>query len=376
MSSFEKADKIPRQLAADGVCPPKEGCVSNEVSYYIETLAEKGFIRDSLDVIRSLPPSYERANSFCYITFCKSEHFDCSPEEVVEAALVIAEEGFGMLDDPLPPDKCDRYFAHYVDSICVLIDVFTERRGLKEVECFLDRLAGLVERLTDPMDRILCLRSLSYGYFRNKNFGYAEKNIDEAAKLVQEADKSLWSGREFYHDNELTCENVFSWVDGVKNTIIAAQSNVITIEKIVKGSNEAELRELVLHNNCLTVKAHLPYYGQSNYGNKYDCEQDEITVTITIKANVFDVQMPDTLPLTAYFRLDRLEGVKANSWGYYIPSENKDEFFWSVKNGFALAFGRPFQLYHYLFRIVFGEGHVNVLLADPNDIKFVLEEPN
>jgi len=34
--------------------------VTNEMVFVIEALAENGFIRDALNVIRSLPPSYEQ----------------------------------------------------------------------------------------------------------------------------------------------------------------------------------------------------------------------------------------------------------------------------------------------------------------------------
>ncbi|MCL2349146.1 MAG: SMI1/KNR4 family protein [Planctomycetaceae bacterium] len=348
--------------------------VCNEMVSNIDALAENGFIRDALNVIRNLPPSYERAHSFCYITFCKSEHFDCTPEEVVETAIDIAEEGFNMRGGALPPDKCDRYFAHYVDDIFVLINTFSDERNLKNAETYLDRLWQLVRRLTDPMDRILSFNSISLGFCCNGNYNIAKIINDEAMAMVGQADANLWDEWEFYDDDPLTRENVLSWVEGVKKEIDEKMAHDrVTIEKIVKGSNEAAFQELVLHNNCLTMKVHLPYYGQSNYGNNGDDEQEEMTVTLKIKAEVFDVQMPDTFPLTAHFCLDRIN-IMVNSWGYYILPENKDEFFWLVKNGFALAFGRHHQKYRWLFRIVFGEGHVHVLLSDPNDIDFIVME--
>ncbi len=338
--------------------------VSGEMVHTIELLAENGFIRDTLNVIRSLPPSYERSNSFCYITFCKSEHFDCTPEEAVETALDIAEEGFNILDGPLPPERCDRYFAHYVDGIFVLINHFAAERCLKNAEIHLDHLLNLVQRLTDPMDRILSFNSIALGFCRNGNNDIAKKINDETMEMVKLADANLWDEWEFYHDNSLTYENVLSWVEGVKKDIEEKMAqDIVTIEKIVKGSNEAEIQELVLHNNYLTVKARLPYYGQANYGNNGNYGQDEITVALKTKAQVFDVQIPDARPLSAHFRLDRLEGIRANSWGYYVPSDNKDKFFWSIKNGFALAFGRHIQKYQWLFRIIFGEGHIHVLLV-------------
>lgn len=349
--------------------------VSGEMCNTIELMAENGFIRDTLKTIRSLPPSYERSHSICYVTFSKSEHFDCSPEEAVETTLAITEEGFNMLDDELPPERCDRYFAHYVDNVTVLINIFAERRGLKNSEKYLDRLQFLVEKLTDPMDRILSLLPISGAYCDHSDFDTAEKLINEADSLVEQAPDDFWSEWNFYHDDPLTYENVHGWVENVKNAIMEARSNMVTLEKIVRGSNEAKIQELVLHNNCLTVKAILPNYGDSNYGVNGSPPHDEITVTLKIKANVFDVQIPDTMPLAAHFRLDRIvEGIKANSWGYYIPSDQKDEFFWSIKNGFALAFGRYFQKYGWLFRIVFAEGHVNILLSDPSDIEFAVEE--
>ena len=66
---------------------------SGEMCHTIDFMTENGFIRDALETIRSLPPSYERPHSICHITFSKSEHFDCSPEEAVETALAITEEG-------------------------------------------------------------------------------------------------------------------------------------------------------------------------------------------------------------------------------------------------------------------------------------------
>ncbi|MDR0337331.1 MAG: hypothetical protein LBI18_09595 [Planctomycetaceae bacterium] len=352
----------------------KFGCVTSEVVQAIESLTENGFIRDTLEAIRRFPPSYERSNSFCYITFCKSEHFDCLPKEVAEVAVEIAESGFAMFDDELPPEKCDRYFALYVTNVSILINEFAEHRGLENAKVYLDRLKKLVERLDDPMDRILSLRAMAWGYCRNGNYDVAETLIDEAGILVKQAPPNFWNEWNSYQDNPLTYENVCSWVDAVKNTIAISKSNMITIEKIVKGSAETELQEFSLHNNCLTVKARLPYYGDANYGINGNLPYEEITVMLKIRAEVFDVRISDTMPLSAQFRLDCLEGIKANTWGYYIPSDNKDEFFWSIKNGFALAFGRHFQKYRWLFRIIFAEGHVHILLADPNEIEFTVEE--
>ena len=197
------------------------------------------------------------------------------------------------------------------------------------------------------MDRILSLLPMSGSYCRDDNFDTAEKLINEANVLVEQAPDDFWDEWNFYQDDPLTFENVHEWVENVKKSIAEAKSSMVTIEKIVKGSGEAELQELVLHNNCLTVKAHLPYYGESNYGGSGNPPFDTITVALKIKAN---------------------------SWGYYIPSDRKDEFFWSIKNGFALTFGRHLQKYGWLFRIDFAEGHLNVLLSDPSDIEFTVEE--
>ncbi|MCL2119862.1 MAG: SMI1/KNR4 family protein [Planctomycetaceae bacterium] len=220
-SLYEKDREKARKRLLEAVELAKEdNYVSNEMVYNIDALAENGFIRDTLNVIRSLPPSYERAHSFCYITFCKSEHFDCTPEEVVETALDIAEEGFNMLGSALPPDKCDRYFAHYVDNIYVLINAFADERNLQNAETYLSRLWQLVRQLTDPMDRILSFIGISHGFCRNGNDSIAKTMIDEIMQMVSQADTSLWDKYEFYDDNPLTYENVISWVERVKKELV------------------------------------------------------------------------------------------------------------------------------------------------------------
>jgi hypothetical protein len=199
--------------------------VSNEMIYNVEALVENGFIRDALEVIRNFPPSYARSQSLCYITFCQSEYFDYTPEEVAEIAVQIAESGFSMLLQPIPLDKCDRYFALYLDTIVQLINEFAKERGLKNAVIYLDRLKNLVYRLTDPMDCILSLHLLAWGYFRNENYDTAEKIIDKANFLVENADKNLWDEWEFYKDDPLTYENVRSWVQGVKDVIVKAKKH-------------------------------------------------------------------------------------------------------------------------------------------------------
>lgn len=194
--------------------------VSNEMSYNVEILAENGFIQDALEVIRNFPPSYERSQSLCYITFCKSECFDCTAEEVAEIAVQIAESGFSMLQQSIPLDKCDRYFALYIESIVVLIDEFTKERGLKDADTYLDKLKNLVYQLTEPMDCILSLYTLAWGYFRSKDYDTAETIIDKVNLLVEGADDKLWNEWEFYQDAPLTYENVYSWVQSVKDAII------------------------------------------------------------------------------------------------------------------------------------------------------------